>query len=115
MATVNVTASRRHRALGRVDERSHHQHRTGSGHQGLSLKVPEQHRRLPEVATLGLAEQERGVPGRHDSCRYAEPRHRLDESVSPDDVREEPHADDGPEGEQNDRTRERATTSSSVW
>ena len=84
MATANVTRDRHHCALGRVDERSHDQHRAGSGHERLRLQVPEQHRRLPEVAPLGLAEQERGVPRRHDSRRDAEPRHRLDEAVGPE-------------------------------
>ena len=91
----------RHVALSREieDDTSDEEHAC-SGHDGLGLQVPEEHGRLPEVAALGLAEEEGGVARRHDRGGDRRPGKDVDDGrvvAQAEDVGgpdEEPHSRD---------------------
>ena len=62
-----------HRRRVGADCRTNDQERSGTDHRSLCEQMPEQHRRLPQVTTLGLPEEEGCVASDHGTHRNGRP------------------------------------------
>ena len=92
----------RHEALSReIEDDTGDEEDACARHDGLRLKVPEEHRGLPQVAALGLTEEEGRVARGHDGGRDGRP----DEDVDDGGVVPEANGVSGPDEEPHSRDR----------
>ncbi len=89
--------------LAEVEDESGDQPEATPGGEGPGDHVPQQRRALPQVAGLGLAEEEGGVAGETQSEHGGDPGERRHGTVHPEDAGEEPQPDDGGERAENPR------------